>query len=107
MKMTPKERFLSVLSFEQPDRIPIMDFGYWPETIEAWKQQGLPKELETYEEVESFFYGDRGFELNMVNRWCPAGGSHMGHLPALRADRSGGNGGYHPLWRRGRQGAGA
>ena len=72
MKMTPKERFLSVLSFEQPDRIPIMDFGYWPETIEAWKQQGLPKELETYEEVESFFYGDRGFELNMVNRWGPA-----------------------------------
>ena len=39
MKMTPKERFLSVLSFEQPDRIPIMDFGYWPETIEAWKQR--------------------------------------------------------------------
>jgi len=72
MTMTPRERFLKVLSFEQPDRIPIMDFGYWPETIVEWKKQGLPKELETYEQVEGYFYGDRGFELNMVNRWGPA-----------------------------------
>ncbi len=70
--MTPKERFLGVLNFEQVDRIPIMDFGYWPETIKAWKEQGLPKELTSYEEIESYLFGDRGFELNMVNRWGPS-----------------------------------
>ncbi|MEA5049987.1 MAG: uroporphyrinogen decarboxylase family protein [Oscillospiraceae bacterium] len=63
---------MDILSFKQVDRIPIMDFGYWPETIREWKKQGLPAELNTYEEVEGFFYGDRGFELNMVNRWGPA-----------------------------------
>lgn len=67
--MTPRERFLKTISFEQPDRIPIFDFGYWPETIDRWYNEGLPRELKTYEEIESYFFGDRGFEINMVNHW--------------------------------------
>lgn len=83
--MTPAERFLKVLSFEQPDRIPVFDFGYWPETITRWYQEGLPTHLKTYEEIESFFKGDRGFELNMVNHWGPAEmeGIEWGPYPPL------------------------
>lgn len=86
--MTPRERFLTILDLKQADRIPIFDFGYWPETIKAWKEQGLPKELETYEQVEAYFAGDRGFELNMVNRWGPSEpeGAIWGVFPPFRQE---------------------
>jgi len=67
--MTPKERFMKILSFEQPDRIPLMDFGYWKETIDLWHKQGLPKEVSSTEEVEKYFGLDRGFETNLINYW--------------------------------------
>ena len=67
--MLPRERFIKTISFEQPDRIPVMDFGYWRETIAAWHRQGLPADVDTTEEVEKYFGLDRGFETNMVNYW--------------------------------------
>ncbi|MDR1950269.1 MAG: hypothetical protein LBQ38_12825 [Spirochaetaceae bacterium] len=65
--MTPKERFLKILSFEPVDRIPLMDFGYWEETIQNWHREGLPPEVNTTEEVEAYFGLDRGFETNSIN----------------------------------------
>ncbi len=70
--MTASERFLKVLSFEQVDKIPVFDFGYWPETIIRWRKEGLPLHLKSYEEIENYLEGDRGFELNMVNYWGPS-----------------------------------
>lgn len=74
--MTPSERFMRCLNFESVDRIPVMDFGYWRETIDAWHAQGLPAEVDSTEEVERYFGCDRGFETNLVNYWgdsCPVG----------------------------------
>lgn len=68
-EMTPGERFMRCISFEKVDRIPVMDFGYWRETIDAWHSQGLPKSVDTTEEVEIYFGCDRGFETNLVNYW--------------------------------------
>lgn len=68
-EMTPGERFMRCISFESVDRIPVMDFGYWSETIEEWHKQGLPEHVRTTDEVEEYFGCDRGFETNMVNYW--------------------------------------
>lgn len=67
--MTPGERFLKAISFESVDRIPMMDFGYWRETIDNWHNQGLPDYVNSTEEVEAYFGLDRGFETNLVNYW--------------------------------------
>lgn len=68
-ELTPGERFMRCISFESVDRIPVMDFGYWKETIAEWHQQGLPADVRTTEEVEAYFGIDRGFETNLVNYW--------------------------------------
>lgn len=41
--MTDRERFLATMHEQPRDRCPICDFGFWPETIEAWHEQGLPQ----------------------------------------------------------------
>ncbi|MBC7223589.1 MAG: hypothetical protein H5T59_04825, partial [Anaerolineae bacterium] len=43
--MLSRERVLAVLRFEKPDRMPVMDMAYWPETMERWVQEGLPAKL--------------------------------------------------------------
>ena len=65
--MTNKERFLRTLSFKDVDRIPLMDFGYWGETIKTWHNQGLPKTIQCDEQVEQYLGLDKGFELGMLN----------------------------------------
>lgn len=65
--MTNKERFLSAISFKNVDRLPMVDFGYWKETIDTWHLQGLPEYIQNDAQVEEFFGLDRGFEQNMVN----------------------------------------
>lgn len=71
--MTPGERFMKAISFESVDRIPMMDFGYWRETIDNWHKQGLPAAVDSTEEVEAYFGLDRGFETNLVNYWADNG----------------------------------
>ncbi|NLE75433.1 MAG: hypothetical protein GX605_01610 [Chloroflexi bacterium] len=43
--MNSTERIMAVLRFERPDRQPIMDMGYWDETMARWVQEGLPPHL--------------------------------------------------------------
>lgn len=41
--MTTKERVKKVLNFEKVDRLPVVEFApYWDETIDRWKQEGMP-----------------------------------------------------------------
>jgi len=53
--MTHRERFRRVMHFQCVDRIPHWEFGYLQETKDRWHQEGLPKELNTDSEIESFF----------------------------------------------------
>jgi len=39
--MSGRERFLEVMSFGKPDRLPVWYFGYWEETLARWKNEGL------------------------------------------------------------------
>jgi len=40
--MNDRQRFHATMHYEPRDRAPICDFGFWPETIQRWKSQGLP-----------------------------------------------------------------
>lgn len=43
--MNFKERFNATMHYQPVDRVPLMDFGFWNETIPEWEKQGLPAEL--------------------------------------------------------------
>ena len=44
--MTNRERALNILRFKTVDRMPAVHFGYWPELLTEWAEQGkIPKEL--------------------------------------------------------------
>ncbi len=40
-KMSGRGRFDAVMSYKKPDRLPVWYFGYWRETIERWRGEGL------------------------------------------------------------------
>lgn len=46
--MTNRERVLAILNYENYDRIPLVAFGYWRETVEKWAAEGhvTPEESE-------------------------------------------------------------
>jgi len=46
LQMTDRQRFNATMHYQVRDRCPIMDFGFWPQTLEAWRQQGLPADAE-------------------------------------------------------------
>lgn len=41
--MQSRERILAALNGKDMDRIPIMEIGIWPETLERWHSEGLPQ----------------------------------------------------------------
>jgi len=56
-----RQRFLATFNFEDVDRLPDYEFGYWDETIDRWHEQGLPAHLKSQRDVELFF-GLEGWE---------------------------------------------
>jgi uroporphyrinogen decarboxylase len=42
-QMTDKERFLTIMNFEKPDRMLAWEQGFWGGTIERWYREGLPE----------------------------------------------------------------
>jgi len=60
--VTTRERFLRVLHWQKPDRVPNMEFGYWDETITCWHRQGLPERIKTDEDMERYL-GLEGLSL--------------------------------------------
>ena len=50
------ERFRAAMNFQPVDRLPRWEWAmWWDETIAAWKQQGLPAELETVFDIAEYF----------------------------------------------------
>ena len=44
--MTNRERAMNILRGKPFDRFPAVHFGYWPELLAEWAEQGyIPKEL--------------------------------------------------------------
>ena len=44
--MNDRERFNATMHYQPCDRAPIMDFGFWDETIVLWHDQSLPRHVD-------------------------------------------------------------
>lgn len=42
-----KDRCYRVFTYQPVDRVPDVEFGYWPQTIRRWLKEGLPAEFES------------------------------------------------------------
>ena len=40
--MNARERFQATMAYAPRDRVPLIDVGFWAETLSAWRGQGLP-----------------------------------------------------------------
>ena len=40
--MTSRERLNTTLRRREPDRLPRCEQSYWPQTLERWRQEGMP-----------------------------------------------------------------
>ena len=54
------------MRFEKVDRIPLMEMGVWPETLERWHHEGLPKWVTCLRHLEDYLGLDRSFNLNWL-----------------------------------------
>ena len=53
--MTHRDRFLRTLRFQSVDHVPDHEFGYWDDTLLAWHEQGLPRDVTSNERADVFF----------------------------------------------------
>jgi hypothetical protein len=49
-----RDRFYRVFTYQDVDRVPDIEFGYWPQTIRRWLDEGLPLDLTIDETTEMF-----------------------------------------------------
>ncbi|MGI6705714.1 MAG: uroporphyrinogen decarboxylase family protein [Clostridia bacterium] len=82
--MTNRERAMAVLNYEDYDRLPIVHFGFWTETLEKWRDEGHL----TFEEIENVADGNDkemaiaeklGFDFN----WYTTVGANTNVFPAF------------------------
>ena len=38
--MTERENILAILRYQPYERMPVVSFGYWPETLRKWAEEG-------------------------------------------------------------------
>ena len=41
--MTDRERFLALMEYGHPDRVPNHELGVWPQTVQRWESEGMPE----------------------------------------------------------------
>ncbi|MFQ6048864.1 MAG: uroporphyrinogen decarboxylase family protein, partial [Phycisphaerae bacterium] len=49
--MNPRQRFIETMTFGRPDRPPFLEFSLRPATLDNWRRQGLPPDVD----VQAFF----------------------------------------------------
>jgi len=84
--MNNRHRAMAVLHYEDYDRLPIVHFGFWHETLEKWAEEGH------IDPAEARFWGDGnpadaaitaklGFDFNWYNCYSP----YTGLLPPIES----------------------
>ena len=79
--MTHRENTLAILRYEHYDRMPLVSFGYWSETVDKWAAQGhiTREEADDYNRTGDNGWGDRqimqklGFDYN----WNSCAGANV------------------------------
>ncbi len=74
--MTNKERVRAILNYKNYDRMPVVHFGYWSETLEKWYQQGHISREECLYWSDGNEYDARiarrlGFDFDWHTCYCP------------------------------------
>ncbi len=76
--MNNRERLKAVMHYENYDRMPVVHFGYWPETLEKWHQQGYltadeARNWSDIHPVDELIGNKLGFDFGWGNNFCPYG----------------------------------
>ncbi len=53
--MNDRERFVNTMNYGPRDRVPWGEMGFWPETLDVWHTQGMPRDIH----LNSYFGFDR------------------------------------------------
>ncbi|MGC9053116.1 MAG: uroporphyrinogen decarboxylase family protein, partial [Candidatus Hydrogenedens sp.] len=74
--MTHRERTLAVLRYELYDRLPIVHFGFWNETLTKWAEEGYITKEEAKEwvdgnPVDAVISEKLGFDFNYYSVFKP------------------------------------
>jgi hypothetical protein len=74
--MTNRERALAVLTYAPYDRLPLLHFGFWQETLQAWQEQGhlTPEEASGWADGNPYdrsISAKLGFDGNWYNCFAP------------------------------------
>ena len=64
--MTLRERFQRVMHYQNADKLPNFEFGYWSSTLSDWHRQGLPEEITDQNKAYAYF-GIEDFHYAPVN----------------------------------------
>jgi len=54
MRKAVKDRYYRVFTYQPVDRVPDVEFGFWPQTIRRWLKEGLPLDLSQEEQNQMF-----------------------------------------------------
>jgi hypothetical protein len=63
-----RQRFLDTMRFQPVDRVPLMEFGLWSQTIQRWQREGMPRDIHLGERLDlgnEFFGLDRAGWLDI------------------------------------------
>ena len=71
--MNDRERFLSTMNYQERDRCPWGEMGFWPETLERWHEEGWPRDV----------YLNRFFGFDRLREQV---GVSMGFLPGFKVE---------------------
>jgi uroporphyrinogen decarboxylase len=74
--MTPRERALAVLRYQSYDRLPLIHFGFWEETLEKWAAEGHLEGIDYKmwgdgNQVDRFISERLGFDFNWARFFEP------------------------------------
>jgi len=74
--MNNRERVRAILNYENYDRMPVVHFGYWKQTLETWAAEGhlKPEEIEGYADsnrVDMHLNLKLGWDFNWANHFSP------------------------------------
>jgi uroporphyrinogen decarboxylase len=81
--MTPRERIDAILHYRSYDRLPMIHFGFWRETLDKWACQGhITKEQAAgwgdCNPVDNVLSAKLGFDGNWAHCWFPGMGLQPG-----------------------------
>lgn len=85
--MTNRERVRAILHYRPVDRVPVVAFGYWEETLQKWANEGHI----TQEQCDGYYDNSKadqeimqklGFDFN----WNSCFGSNVGLKPAFKPE---------------------